>query len=789
MSNTNVPESSLPVGSDEGLKVTLPGDAVPAERWLWRGLLLVLCLLAYANSMTSNKFIWDDNRHAGAYSLHQNLDGLTAIWTRLGLEDGGTPQYYPLTHTMYWLEYQAFGEKPVGYRVVNVMVHAGCAVLLWELLRRIRVPGAYLAAVIFAVHPLMVESVAWTSERKNTLSLLLSLSALLAYARFAGVGEFEGEERSRDLSGEGPDWNMYVLAGLAFLGAMLSKTTAGYVPVLLLVGLWWKRKLTSRHFGLLVPWLVVALGLGLLTGFVEYRHVIRPSAGGSADTFVGWLSDKLTGQLQTTSEFRIPWSQRLMLSGMVPVFYVYKFFVPVVLTFFYPRWDLANGPAWWWGGLGLVVASVGWAAFSAKRGVRWPAVLVVGYLTALFPAMGFFDVYPFRYSFVADHFAYPATWLLVVAVGSGIAIFAGKRGWDRNPGLALGLGALLAVGLMARTYVHAGNFVDNTALFEQVLAHNGTSWAAMDNLAAEKIQNGQEAANLSKRYAAAGEAEYAKQATEESAADYERAESLLARSLELNPTNDRAMLQRGLLYVLEGKDDAALAEFRRSAATAEGNPDVRDGVNPTVYQQIGILLARKGEKNAAIASFRRAIELEHPPFYPKVGRTRLELLKLLVEDLRAKKLATTRGSSAAVATTRATTRPPLAELLTDAQAVEITNLSADVIELMSNNEQGWLLAGDLMRDAGRRNEAIVAYRHALQLAPNDVDAILSLGLALGDVNDLVGAEAAFEGALKIDPKRGDAKRALDYTLKLIEQAKATTRAAAASRAASRPAPK
>ena len=197
----------------------------PARAAVAAAMLLALTLLVYIPAMRCG-FIWDDDAHVTRSLVLRDLDGLKQIWSN----PLSIPQYYPLVHTTFWAEYQLWGLNATGYHVVNVVLHALGAVLLWRVLKRLNLPGAWLAAAIFAVHPVHVESVAWVTERKNVLSMVFYLLAAMAYLRFSPV---EGEQRR--------DWRWYAPMLLFFVGALLSKTVTASLPAALLVVIWWKR--------------------------------------------------------------------------------------------------------------------------------------------------------------------------------------------------------------------------------------------------------------------------------------------------------------------------------------------------------------------------------------------------------------------------------------------------------------------------------------------------------------------------------------------------------------------
>jgi hypothetical protein len=196
------------------------------SRWtsreiLWGAGLFVISVSAYA-LVAQAGFIWDDEDYIVENTSLRSVDGLWRIWTQIG----AVRQYYPLVHTMFWGEYHLWGLAPLGYHLINVLLHATSAVLLWRVLLRLQVPGAWLAAAIFGVHPVEVESVAWITERKNVLSLTFALASLLCYLRFAPPEVPESSTRPDPLR-----WRWYGLALGLFAAALLSKTIVASLPV------------------------------------------------------------------------------------------------------------------------------------------------------------------------------------------------------------------------------------------------------------------------------------------------------------------------------------------------------------------------------------------------------------------------------------------------------------------------------------------------------------------------------------------------------------------------------
>lgn len=358
--------------------------------WL-PGLLLAVSVFIAYQPVLRGGFIWDDDDYVtNNWTLH-DFNGLKHIW----FDTQATPQYYPLVHTTFWLEYHAWKLNPVGYHVVNVLLHALGSILLWRVLKRLELPGAWLAAAVFALHPVNVESVAWITERKNVLSAVFFFAAAWAYLRFAG--ESEGKKRR---------WSWWLAALCLFVCALLSKTVACSLPAVLLLVRWWKKKrLQAGDVLPMVPFFIAGLWLGLQTARLEEHHV---GASGA--------------------EWSFSLGERCLIAGRALWFYAGKLVWPVKLTFVYPRWQMDAGIWWQWLFPAAALAIVATLWFARKRIGRGPLVAVLVFAGALFPALGFVNVYPMRFSFVADHFQYLASIGIIVLVTNGMMITLGR--WE-----------------------------------------------------------------------------------------------------------------------------------------------------------------------------------------------------------------------------------------------------------------------------------------------------------------------------------------------------------------------
>ncbi len=223
-------------------------------------LILALTLAVYWPALHGG-FIWDDDAYVENNQTLHTTAGLTQIWFQLD----ANPQYYPLVHTSYWLEYHLWGLNPMGYHLVNIALHALSCILLWRLVLFLGLPGAWLVGVMFAIHPVCVESVAWITERKNTLSGFFFFASLLSYAHMA-LGSASISNRRKYI--------LYASSLILFICALFSKTVTCSLPAVILLIVWWKHgRLSIKDVVKLLPFFVVGLTMGLLTAWLEKTHV------------------------------------------------------------------------------------------------------------------------------------------------------------------------------------------------------------------------------------------------------------------------------------------------------------------------------------------------------------------------------------------------------------------------------------------------------------------------------------------------------------------------------------
>ena len=478
--------------------------------WLSGALLALMTFAAYAPALRGG-FLWDDDRYVSENPLMTVPGGLRRIWSVKQ-----TDQYYPLVYSTFWAERRLWGLDPIGYHVANVMLHILNALLVWLLLRRLGLENAWLAAAIFALHPVHVESVAWISERKNVLSGLFYLLALVSYLNFE-----ETEDR-----------RFYFGAFVLFVLALLSKTVTCTLPAVILLLAWMRgRRVGVRDVARLVPFFVVGAGAGMLTRWVEHASVV----GHDWDLSI-W--------------------QRSMLAGRAAWFYAGKLAWPSRLSFSYERWilDPRDFLQWSWDALWLGGMLLLW--LGRKKMGRGPLAGALFFLLTLSPALGFVNVYPQRYSFVADHFQYLGSLGLIAVFAVGASRLAP----------AAALAALLPV-LGFLTWRQAHIYKNLDTLWRDTAAKNPRSVIAHTNLGWDLYIHGR---------------------TDDAIAQYRAA-------LEIEPSMPETNMDLGLAYAKNGRDIDAMTQYLKAL---KYNPQY-----VATYLYIGDLLLSRGRNREAAAAY------------------------------------------------------------------------------------------------------------------------------------------------------------------------------------------
>ena len=527
--------------------------------------LSLLVAVCYLPAMLWGGFVWDDIDFVKSEPV-RDVSGLWQIWFSPS-DIEGEGHYWPLVYTTFWLEHKLWGFDPTGYHIVNVLLHLTNTLLLCHLMRRLAVPGAWVVAAVFAVHPLHVESVAWVIERKDVLSGLFYLSAALAWMRFV----------------EQPRPRYYVGSLVLYAAALLSKSIAITLPVALLIWHWWQQgRVTSTDLLRLVPFF--AVGLAIVVGDLSFY----------------WS----TG----AASFDYSLTERTLIAARALWFYTGKLLWPTNLAVIYPRWDVRVADPLAWGYLIAAVALVValWC-FRPQLG-RGPLAGALFFAVTLSPILGFVDHGYMQYAFVADRFQYLAgIGVMGVVIGSATYGVGRLSDWWKKGALVVVAVVLVVLGVL--TWWQASIYRDQETLNRHIIALNPQAWSAhlilsnvlyeqgryaealpSADVAVEQVPDSFEVhahANLGRILNALGQ--------------YEEAEPHLRRATALNPQAKSAHFGLGAALYGQGRYVEALTATR---VAIEQDPDF-----VKAHFNLGVILSALERFEEAEPHLRRAIAL------------------------------------------------------------------------------------------------------------------------------------------------------------------------------------
>ncbi len=635
--------------------------------------IVLMTVIAYL-PVSENGEIWDDNYYVTANENLSDGAGLLRMWT----EPGVVPQYYPLTYTSFWIEHQFWKLDLRHYHWHNVILHALNAVLWMVLLRQLGLSAVtcWLAAAIFALHPVHVESAAWISERKNVQSTLFYLLATLAYLRF----------------GERGCWRWYAASLALFACALLSKTVTASLPAAMLLVIYWRRgRLRWSDASYLAPFFLLGIAMGMVTIYMEKHHI---NARGP--------------------DWDYSFLERCLIAGRALLFYPAKLLWPAKLTFIYPQWkiDVTNWRQYFYPLMALGVIVLLW--LRRERIGRGPLVAVLFFAGTLFPALGFIDVFPMRYSFVADHFQYLASMGLIAMAAAMLA----RRRW----GVAILLAALPLLGVL--TYRQTHMYKDMETLWTETIERNPTAWMAHNNLGVALSKRGDDdGAVASFRQSIALKRDHVVAICnlgESLAALHRDDEAIVAyrHALQINPNYGPAHAEFG--HVLLERNELTQAAHHLQEALRRNRNDGQS------WHNLGVVRLRQGDQDKGVEYLNRAVKLD-----PDNAKSFQALAKAHLQR--------NTPASAEKALRR---------------AVEL-----DPGYAMAHHDLGYVLA--MQR---RLPQATASFRTAVRLAPDSARFHHSLGVSLEQGGRADQAIAALERSVALDPNYAPALRALAWML-------------------------
>jgi protein O-mannosyl-transferase len=726
----------------------------PEHFWVFAILLAVATILVYRPAWNGG-FIWDDDFYVTKNPLLIAPDGLWRIWFSLD----SPSQYFPLTYTTFRIERALWDLNSAGYHWINFLLHVTNALLLWRLLALLRVPGAWLAAGIFALHPIQVESVAWITERKNVLMGFFFLLTLLAWTRFV-------DERNRRA------WRFYRLALIFYVLALCAKSTACTLPAALFLILWLqKKRIDSRRILQIVPFIVLGLAMGLIAIWWERYH------------------QGTRGLMFTLGPL-----ERLIVATHAAWFYLAKLFWPVKLTFIYPQWTIEPGNPlayiWLLAGIGLC-AGIYFARSYVGRSVEVAAIF---FLATLSPVLGFIMLYTFRYTFVADHYQYLASIGPIALVSAGLVKLSDAL--RLGPRFLAAISILIFVTLGTLTWRQSASYSDIETLWHATLEKNPGCWMAENNLALRLLEQGDfDRAIVHFRKGLQLKPDYAEIHSNLASAlrrkgdtDAAVAEARIGVSLAPNNPDGHGVL--GMALMTKGQLDDAIAEFSKVI-------EIRPNHSEAHYNLAKALLD-KHETAEAIAHYQKVIEAQPDHVAaltdlawtlatstePSVrnGPKAVELAEkangltgetnpFVLRTLAAAYATNERYDNALETSRRAlqfaqdqhnaeaeqAIRGEMSSYVSKAKG-DVERATADITkssQLKQEYQTHQNLAYALLHK-GETDAAIAEARVAVSLAPNDPDAHGVLGMALMTKGQLDDAIAEFSKVIEIRPNHSEA---------------------------------
>jgi len=652
-------------------------------------------------------FLWDDDGHVTKAAL-RSIGGIWRIW----FEPGATQQYYPFVHTAFWVQFHLWGLDTAGYHVVNILLHAGSACLLAAILRRLNAPGAWLAGALFALHPIQVESVAWITELKNTLSGALYFGAALSYLHFDA-------QRSR---------RAYAIAIALFIFALFSKSVTATLPAGLLVAFWWKRGRIEwrRDVMPLLPFFIIGAGVGATTVWMER-------------TFIG----------AEGSAFDFSLIERTLIAARAVLFYLGTLVWPVNLAFSYARWHVSQ--AMWWqylypAGVLLLLAAC-WAIRGRTRG---PLAALVYFIETLGPALGFVNVYPFKFSFVADHFQYLASAGVFALAAAGVLAFGDWLAGSKSKAPAsqwIAVAVLLPLGWLTWRDSHA--YADKETLYRTTLARNSDSWLAHNNLAGLLLDR--------------------------QPSDAADALTHASEAVRLAPEQPATHFNLGLALEASNEPAAAIDEYR-AALSHTNEAEQKSARVAFVHDRLAAVLHAAGrqQESDAEAAISRSMLGVVMSDAAKVGAGTIDAQS----DAAIAMVQAGRAADAIVPLSRVLEQAPgnidarfaLGLAFQETQQLDrAAEAFQRIVTAQPSHAGAYRHLGQVLQTMGRRPEAVDAYRAAIRLEPAVSTTHNDLGVALAEMGRLAEAEAEFSEAVRLDPKDAEARNNLDKARQVLRR--------------------
>jgi len=522
-------------------------------------------------------WLWDDDFLLQNNPTVHDPNGLWYIWSE---PQQALIDFFPLTVSFEWLIWQiwtpdnsdpTYAGMTVYYHVTSLIMHLISALLIWHLFRRMGIRLAWLGALIFTIHPVIVESVSWMAELKNTLAMPPFLLAVSAWISF---------DRTRR-------WEYYVLSFFLYVIALLFKTSVVMFPIVIMLYAWWKHgrvgfwnnlrswtDFEARVFRAIlefIPVLIPTIPFLIIAAADAYLLIIYLRHGVGEQFIPGLLGGPIG---------------RTACAGLSLIFYFSKCILPINLLPIYPQW-VVTPPSFT---LEYVLKFLPWAVIAfgfwwllKRREQPWARAAIFGFgyfFLMIVPFVGWRAISFMRFGWVMDHFLYVPILGLI-----GLAAAAAGDIYDRLPranpvwriaAICEGIVVLALFSFGSHSYAEV--FVDRLAYWTYCAEHNYVAWPAHNNRGNQLLEIAQQeelrsvqVENEAKAAQLAGRATDAQNLTDLAQKEFTEAQTLYQESeaefkiaLMLNPVYTEAHNNLGFILSRQGHYKEAEAEFREA---------------------------------------------------------------------------------------------------------------------------------------------------------------------------------------------------------------------------------
>lgn len=654
--------------------------------------------------------------------------------------------FFPLTYTTLWLEWRHWGMNPIGYHVTNVLLHGLSCIILWRIFERLKFPGAWFAALLFAVHPVNVESVAWVAERKNVLAMFFFTITAWAFIRYTQTDQKR----------------FYGLSLTAFVLSLLAKPAAAPWPVVAFALMWWTSRnavtpseklvspwpLVAKCFVRTLPFFLLTIVLSAATVWFQYNRAI-----GKVDGHLHY-PDLLT---RMTAAASIPW------------FYLGKALVPWGLTLAYPLWNVnPHALIYWLPAVAfLALFMVLWVY--RERGAKPYLVGLAYFVLLISPVLGFFKMASHRYCFVADrweYFALPAVTVLVAITLKRFKFF----------NIAA---VIIATTFACLSFAQAKVYRNHESLWRDALQKNPSSWLAANGLgfslqAAGRLDDAIACYNRSLGI----NPDQAEAHCNIGDALLSQGKTILAtehfrEAIRIDPTYATSHYNLACVLQQEGKIDEAVSEYREALRThsdwahahynlgtalqQQGKVDEAiaefrlalkyDDHYAPAYNNLGCLLAMQGKHHEGIAQIQRALELvpNYPDSYFNIGTILLDEHKPVEAiPFLQKAVASTPGKVEA--------RVNLGKAFLAVKQLQTAQEQfTDALALNPRHEGALYNMANCLRLAGQTNQAVERYEEVLAQNPKNAECHFQLATLLLSTDRKQAAIDHLREAARLNP--------------------------------------